>query len=181
MVIKLDLKKAFDKLEWPFIRDMLHSINLPPKLIKIILSCISSSQLAILVNGQPTNFFEPTRGVRQGDPLSPYLFILGMKFLSLLIIYDNISSGNWTPISLSSNGPSISHTHFADDVFLFAESTESNALSIKNTLQKFMKHNSLSINNLKSIIYFSDNCHSTTCNNISSILSIKQTSNLGLY
>lgn len=130
MAIKLDLRKAFDKLEWPFIRDMLHSINLPPKLIKIILSCISSSQLAILINGQPTNFFEPTRGVRQGDPLSSYLFILGMKFLSLLI-YHNISSGNWTPISLSSNGPSISHTLFADDVFLFAESTESNVLSIK--------------------------------------------------
>lgn len=130
MAIKLDLKKDFDKLEWPFIRDMLHSINLPPKLIKIILSCISSSQLAILINGQPTNFFEPTRGVRQGDPLSSYLFILGMKFLSLLI-YHNISSGNWTPISLSSNGPSISHTLFADDVFLFAESTESNVLSIK--------------------------------------------------
>lgn len=64
---------------------MLLPINVPIKLINILLNCISSSQMAILINGNPTYFFKPTYGVRQGDLISPYLFILRMRFLSLLI------------------------------------------------------------------------------------------------
>lgn len=89
MAIKIDLEKAFDKLEWNFIRLMLNSINLPQPLISIILFCISSSYLAILVNGKQTDYFEPSRGIRQGDPLSPYLFILGKEFF----IFVNTTAG----------------------------------------------------------------------------------------
>lgn len=113
-----DLEKAFDKIEWTFIRNMLHSINLSHQFIKIILSCISTSELVILLNGQATPSFKPTRGVRQGDPLSTYLFILGMEFLSMLI-NQHVSIGSWQPTPVTSKGPNISHTLFANDIFLF--------------------------------------------------------------
>lgn len=90
---------------------MLNSINLPQSLISIILSCISSSSLAIIINGKQTEYFEPSQGIRQGDPLSSYLFILSMEFLSMLI-HQHISIGAWKPIQLSKSGPSISHTLF---------------------------------------------------------------------
>lgn len=115
---------------------MLTSINLPQSLILIILSCISSTSLVVLLNGKSSDYFEPSRGIRQGDPLLPYLFILGMKFLSMLI-HNQVISGNWKPIKITKSRPQISHTLFTEDVFLFAEVTIENALSISSVLDFF--------------------------------------------
>ncbi|KAF7138178.1 hypothetical protein RHSIM_Rhsim07G0234500 [Rhododendron simsii] len=70
MVIKIDLEKAFDHLEWGFIRKMLLSFNFPDLWVNLILSCISSSSSSVLFNGGKTENFWPSRGIRQGDPLS---------------------------------------------------------------------------------------------------------------
>lgn len=171
---------AFDKIEWTFIRNMLHSINLLHQFIKIILSCISTFELVILLNGQATPSFNPTRGVKEGDPLSPYLFILGMEFLSMLI-NQQVSIGSWQPTPVTSKGPNISHTLFADDVFLFAEATHQNATTISYVLQDFTTHSGLQINCNKSKVFFSKNCPSQLSHDISNILSISITNSLGTY
>ena len=86
MALKIDLEKAYDKLEWSFIRDMLIRANLPTNLIDIIMSCVSTVSTSILVNGEALDPIYPSRGIRQGDPLSPYLFILCMDYLGQLIL-----------------------------------------------------------------------------------------------
>ena len=78
MALKIDLEKAYDKLEWGFIRSMLIRYNFPDNLIEIIMSCISSVLTLLLFNGGSLEPFKPSRGIRQGDPLSPYIFILCM-------------------------------------------------------------------------------------------------------
>lgn len=102
MGIKIDLSKAFDKLEWSFIKVVLENFGFHDTLISWIMQCISTPTFSILLNGSPFGFFSTTRGLRQGDPLSPYLFILTMEALSRMIYkaeHENLLKG----IKLSRN------------------------------------------------------------------------------
>lgn len=72
MVIKIDLEKAYDRLDWDFIRDTLFEVGLNNTWVRNIMSCIETSRLSILWNGEKLNWFKPERGTRQGDPISPY-------------------------------------------------------------------------------------------------------------
>lgn len=76
--LKIDLEKAFDHLEWSFIRETLIRFNFPLDLIDLIV-------VSILFNGGKLSAFNPSRGIYQGDPLSPYIFILCLEYLRLLI------------------------------------------------------------------------------------------------
>lgn len=71
MILKIDLEKAFDKIEWSFIRNTLIYFGFAHNIINLIMSCVSTSSISILVNGDHTEFFQPSRGIRQGDPMSP--------------------------------------------------------------------------------------------------------------
>lgn len=85
MILKIDLSKAFDKLSWTYIQNMLNAFSFAPMWVRWIHSLISSTFFSILINGIPFKPFNPTRGIRQGDPLSPFLFFLMAEGLGRLI------------------------------------------------------------------------------------------------
>jgi hypothetical protein len=97
----------------------LDDCKFPPNLINIIHHCITSPSFKILWNSNKTEAFSPTRGIRHGDPLSPYLFVICMEQLSH-IITDQVEANYWKPMRIAKLGPQISHLLFADDFHLFA-------------------------------------------------------------
>ena len=85
VLCKLDLEKAYDRINWDFLLSVMQKMGFGEKWAGWIKWCISTASFSILINGSPTGFFQSTRGLRQGDPISPYLFVLGMEALSCLI------------------------------------------------------------------------------------------------
>ncbi|GKV06468.1 hypothetical protein SLEP1_g18364 [Rubroshorea leprosula] len=180
MIVKLDLEKAYDRLEWSFIKETLTFFNLPPLMIKLIMSCISSASFSCIINGGVTESFKPSRGLRQGDPLSPYLFILCLEYLSLNL-HHGTNSGLWKGSKLGKSGPLFSHLFFADDLIFIGKATTSNALYLKQLLDFFCFRSGQSINQEKSKVLFSVNVYSSTRQDICQILCYVETLFLGKY
>lgn len=85
MVVKINMEKAYDCLRWDFLRDTLEDAKLPSKVVQLIMNCVTTPLMQVLWNGWYTKEFCPSRGVRQGDPISPYLFVLTMERLGHVI------------------------------------------------------------------------------------------------
>lgn len=156
MLLKLDLEKAYDRIRWDFLEDTIMAVGLPDKWVRWIMQCVAGPSMSLLWNGEKMESFKPLRGLRQGDPLSPYLFVLCMERLCHLI--DNsIAEKKWRPIRLSRGGPQLSHVCFADDLILFAEASVAQIKVIRSILERFCSASGQKVSLEKSKIFFSDN------------------------
>jgi hypothetical protein len=180
MAIKIDMEKAFDRMEWKFILAILSKLGFHSTWINWIRICITSPSFSILINGSPYGHFKPERGLRQGDPLSPFLFILGTKVISWLLLRQE-SQGLLRGIKIAWNCSPISHLHFADDLFLFAKATSTEANSLKLVLDKYCGWSGQSINISKSFIHFSKNTASLVIQSIGAIFPFKTVLNSSKY
>ncbi|XP_026419678.1 uncharacterized protein LOC113315627 [Papaver somniferum] len=118
LALKLDLSKSFDKMEWNFIVKIFKNFGFSDKWCSMIYECISTVKSTVLLNGIPGISFHPSRGLRQGYPLSPYLFITSLKGLSRLF-YQAEQNKTFSGMQINKNCPVISHLLFTDDCFIF--------------------------------------------------------------
>jgi ribonuclease HI len=179
-ILKLDLEKAYDRLEWSFIREVLLFFNFPIALVNLILDCVSSSSISILFNGGQMEVFKPSRGIRQGDPLSPYIFILCLEYLSLKI-FEACSNTSWKTIKASRSGPGFSHLFFADDLLLCSEASVECCHVISEVLDDFCHLSGQKVSFSKSKVYFSPNVSPDLRSSLCGILGVASTPNLGKY
>jgi hypothetical protein len=153
MLLKLDLSKDFDKLSWNYLRSSLLAIGFDPSWVSWVFNLTSSTLFSILINGIPSTHFSPSRGIRQGDPLSPFLFILMVEGLSHTLkasIRDHSLRG-LTPHGISTP---LSHSQFVDDTLLMGLSTAREAMCFKDIVELFCEASGMEVNLQKSQVFF---------------------------
>ena len=136
MALKLDMRKAYDRVEWVFLEKIMLKMGFNVRWVSTIMACIKSVSYSILLNGQPHGHIVPERGLRQGDPLSPYLFLLvteGMHSLFKKAEENRVIRS----VSLCVNGPRISYLLFADDSLVFCRATISKCVQIQSILHRY--------------------------------------------
>ncbi|XP_074352667.1 uncharacterized protein LOC141691812 [Apium graveolens] len=136
VVLKLDISKAYDRLEWGFVEKMLRKFNFHLVWIDRIMRCMSTVCYSFFRDGKIFGNVRPQRGVRQGDPISPYLYILcAERLTTILRRYED--NGLIHRCKISRGVPSVSHMLFADDCYLFFRATQVEAGIIKDILNKY--------------------------------------------
>nr|GEV94539.1 putative RNA-directed DNA polymerase, eukaryota, reverse transcriptase zinc-binding domain protein [Tanacetum cinerariifolium] len=150
LIFKVDFEKAFDSIRWDFLDAVLKNFGFGVKWCNWIQSCLSSSRGSILVNGSPTKEFDFHKGLKQGDPLSPFLFILVMESLHLSF-QRVVDAGMYKGVQLNSS-LSLSHMFYTDDAIFMGEWCDNNINILTLVLDCFHRASGLKINMSKSKI-----------------------------
>ena len=133
LAIKIDMSKAYDRIEWCFLRTVLELNGFRSHFINLIMHCVSSVSYQILLNGSPLRAFKPQWGLRQGDPLLTYLFIL-CSDVRLRLMTKKEQEGKIHGIQIARHAPAVSHLMFSDDTLLFCRAKENEVAEINDCL-----------------------------------------------
>lgn len=179
MAIKINLEKVYDQLSWNFIYETLKETGILLDLIHLVMGCITSARMNILWNEEVTEEFLPSRKIRQGDPISPYIFVLCIERLSHGICRA-VHSGEWRLIKMSRNGTPLTHLFFADDLLLLIEAVPDQARVINEVLESFCNSFEAFVNRTKTkVIFFSKNISERKRSRIGRMLGFTITQDLG--
>ena len=153
MALKLDMSRAYDRVEW-------ECLGISWVLMGnggcLIMQCVTSVTYAIKINGSTMGDIVPSRGIRQGDPLSPYLFLLCAEGLSALI-KNSMEHGHMEGIAICCRGFKLSHLFFVDDNLIFCKTSLSNCVSLQWVFQVYEQASGQQLNQAKTSLFFSKN------------------------
>lgn len=122
MALKLEMSKAYDRVEWACLENIMTQLGFQRKLVDIVMPCVYPFVYFVCINGQPYGRIIPSQGLRQGDPLPIYLFLLCVERL-LALLWHASKRGSINGISVSHHAPRISHLFFANDSLIFCQAT----------------------------------------------------------
>lgn len=145
--LKIDLSKAYDKLNLEFVTNTLRALDLPDKFVEWLRECYMTASYSIVVNGELNGHFQGKQGLRQGDPISSLLFVTAMDVLSKML--DRGAMEGVFAVHPECEAPLITHLSFADDVLIFFDGSEESLRGILQILEDFKKVSGLSINREK--------------------------------
>ncbi|GJW49120.1 reverse transcriptase domain, reverse transcriptase zinc-binding domain protein [Tanacetum coccineum] len=152
-LLKIDFEKAYDSINWSFIRNSMIQMGFGDRWCNWIEACFKSSRISVLVNGSPTGEFSMERGIRQGDPLSPFLYLIAAEGLNVTL-KEAVSKGIYKGVQIGrERRASISHLQYADDTLVFGEWNSVNAKNLMRILECVQQASGLKINNNKSKLY----------------------------
>ncbi|CAN1744197.1 LINE-1 retrotransposable element ORF2 protein [Linum perenne] len=179
-LLKVDMLKAFDRVSWDFLFATLTVMGFSDIFVHWIREILTSVRFNVLVNGGQSGFFHPTRGLRQGDPLSPFLFIVVSNVLSFLMT-TAVEEGGIKGMRLTPRCPVLHHILFADDTVLCGKATVTEAQRMKSILDMYCCLSGQAVNETKSAIHFSANTPSGIKNEVTRVFGVNSNINLGKY
>jgi hypothetical protein len=171
MALKLDMSKAYDRVEWTYLEAVMRKLGFDVRWVQLAMTCVRTVSFSVLINGQPHGNIIPTRGLRQGDPLSPYFFILCAEGLSSLLNQAE-ADGRISGIPITRGGTRINHLFFADDSLLFCKATIFEWVCVQEILQLYEEASGQKLNKEKTAIFFSRNTHADTKAHIASVVGV---------
>ena len=180
MAIKTDMSKAYDKVEWNFVETLLEKMGFDHIWIHWVMACVSSVSFSVLLNGESHGYIKPERGLRQGDPLSPFLFILCAEAL-VICLNSSEEAGRIHGVRLTDSCPSIHHLLFADDSLLLCKTNSEEGAEILACLKLYGDASGQVVNHLKSSIIFGAKVPEATKTEVKGILGIDQEGGEGSY
>jgi len=150
LLFKVNFEKAYDSIYWNYLEEVMVKMGFPTLWHKWIKECVQTTTTSVLVNGSPTNEFPLRRGLRQGDPLSPFLFLLAVEGFNVLM--EALTVNNlFTGYKLGSHDPVVvSHLQFADDTLILCEKSWANNRALRAILLLFEELSGLKVNFSKS-------------------------------
>ena len=180
MALKLDMSKAYDRVEWDFLEAIIRKLGFDDQWVSVIMSCVRTIQYSVLLDGVPEGYIISSCGIRQGDPLSPYLFLLCAEGRSALLRQASIS-GRLRGIQTSRGGPWVSHLFFADNSLLFSHATIVDSERFMDILNLYEASSGQKINREKTAIFFSTNTPQAIRSSIQEFWGSRDVSNFDKY
>lgn len=169
----MDMSKAYDRIKWDFLHLVLQKLGFSTRWVNMIMICVESMNLNLCLLGNRVASFKLEKGLRQGNPLSPYLFILVSEILSSMI-EKFYASGKLKRVQMSTQCPIVIHSFFADDALFIMNANQSDCRSLARILKIYYDASSQVANLDKSSIFFSENTPIFVRNFVCTILGINE-------
>ena len=173
MALKSDMSKAYDRVEWAYLEAIMGKMGFDRKWVNLIMECISTVSYSILINGEPSQIIHPTRGLRQGDPLSPYLFLICSEGLHILL-HQAAEAKQIRGVSICKRRPRLTHLFFADDSVIFCRASLVECRKIQELLECYEKASGQQLNRSKIGLFFNKSTPSLITDQIKDTLGVQE-------
>lgn len=153
---KLDMSKSYDIVDWDYFEQTMVILGIPERFINLIMLCVKSMSFSMFFDGVPKGPIVPSRGLRQGDPLFPYLFLLYTEGL-VSLLNQSATGGGLRGIRVCKGAPMVNHLLFTNDILIFCKAMSTVSTQLLDTLQTYAKALGQCVNNEKTQMVFSHN------------------------
>ena len=180
VAIKTNMSKAYDWVEWSFLEALLLNMSFAETWVSWIQWCVSSVSYQILVNGEPKGNIQPSRGLHQRDPLSPFLFILLIEAL-ISQLQRAEEEGRLTGLKIARASPAVSHLLFADDSLFFCKADVQQCAELMRIIKLYGRASGQQLNPGKSSILFGSKVDQDLKRALKQTLGIQKEGGMGMY